>query len=61
MLDDRSAASDESEDYDDDRDHEEYVNQTADNWKDEPAKQPENEKNYRNCPEHLDCLGRMNC
>jgi len=54
MLQDWPATSDEPEDHDDDRDYQEHMNDAAHDRKHEPTKQPENEKDYCDCPEHRD-------
>ena len=45
-------APNECDDDDDDREDDENVDGAAENMESEPADQPENEENNRNCPEH---------
>jgi hypothetical protein len=47
-----AAARDQIEDQDDDRDHQEDVNQVAAERDDEPAEKPKNQKNNEDGPEH---------
>jgi hypothetical protein len=46
-----AAAADQVEDQHDDSDHDKNVNEPAANMK-RKAEQPQNQQNYKNCPEH---------
>jgi hypothetical protein len=52
-------AADQVDDQDDESNHQQYVNQTAGDVEAE-TKQPQNQKNHKNCPKHVDLLEVLN-
>jgi len=56
---DRSTPCDQAHQHYHDGDHEEHVNQPASDVKHAEAENPQNEKNYRQCPQHVDAPARV--